>query len=128
MLSNQEVRELLSREMFMPDENEPGLGALEKALHIVLAASKARKKLKQAIRDKTVTGADKEARLDAAVEAGVLTAAERDLVQLAAETRDAIIQVDAFEFPGYPLRVVPAEPEATPSPTARPESTNVDAD
>ncbi|HJP03214.1 MAG TPA: acyl-CoA dehydrogenase [Planctomycetota bacterium] len=127
MLTNQEVRELLSREMFMPDENEPGLGALEKALHIVLAASEARKKLKQAIKDKTVTGADKEARLDAAVEAGVLTAAERDLVRLAAETRDAIIQVDAFEFPGYPLRVVRAEPEATPSPTARSGSTNVDA-
>ncbi|MDP6537969.1 MAG: acyl-CoA dehydrogenase [Planctomycetota bacterium] len=131
MLSNAQAREMLSRELFMPDEDEPGLGALEKALHIVLAASDARKKLKEGVRDKVVVGPTKQARLDAAVEVGVLTAAERDLIRLAAETRDEAIQVDAFEFPGYPLRVVP--PEAAPAEAApaasepEPESTGVDA-
>ncbi|MAF67633.1 MAG: acyl-CoA dehydrogenase [Planctomycetes bacterium] len=131
MLSNAEAREMLSRELFMPDEGRPGLAALEKALHIVMAASEARKKLKQGVRDKVVCGPSKEARLDAAVEVGVLTAAERDLIRLAAQTRDEAIQVDAFEFPGHPLRVVPAEAALTESAASAPEpeveSTGVDA-
>jgi len=98
LLDDGEARLHLTADVYVPPEDEPGLGALERALDLVVAAAEPRKKLKDAVRAGVLARGPESGLLDAAVEAGVLVAAERDLIRLAAEARDGAVAVDEFDF------------------------------
>jgi acyl-CoA dehydrogenase len=96
LLDGAESRSRLTREMFVPGRDDPGLGRLERALELTVAAEPLRAKLREAQRSKLLArGTDSEI-LDQAVAHDVLTPAERDLVREAIAARDDAIQVDDY--------------------------------
>jgi acyl-CoA dehydrogenase len=90
------ARESLTRDMYVPSHDEPGLGRLEKALALTLAAEPARKKLREAVKARTLPREDEESLARLAREKNVLDAREAELVLAAARARDEAIQVDDF--------------------------------
>lgn len=85
----------LTRHMYIPAHDEPGLGRLERALSLVLAARPLQARLKDAIRQGKVAPVpvvDLAARAEAA---GVLTGEEAGLWQQAVAARADAVSVDA---------------------------------
>jgi acyl-CoA dehydrogenase len=87
----------LTRGIFIPDEDEIGLGRLEAALDSAVEALKVETKIRDAIRAGRLDRLPGEMILGHAVAAGVITEAERGTVLAADEIRDEVIQVDAFD-------------------------------
>jgi len=103
MLDGHVGREHLSRDIYVPGPEDPALGRLEAALAKVVAAQPVEKKLHQAVKARRLARLPRLALADAGVEAGVITAAERDLVRAAFAAREDAVQVDAFD-PEHLLR------------------------
>jgi acyl-CoA dehydrogenase len=91
----------LSRDVYSPGPEEQGLGRLEVALAAVVEAQPVLARIKQAIRQKKLRKAAPVELLDAALEAGLIDAAERDLALRAEALRDEVIQVDAFDAASF---------------------------
>jgi acyl-CoA dehydrogenase len=108
LLDDREERRRLTRDIFIPAAEEPGLGHLEWALAKAAAAHAVEEKLKGAVRAGRLPRETGDALVHAAFEAGVLTAEERECLSEAAAAREESIRVDAF--PGGPV-----EPPARPS-------------
>jgi len=93
------TRDRLTAECFVPDdENEP-VGALERALAATLAAEPAEAKIRAAERTGRFAGDPRANVRDIAtlaVAAGVLDAAEQELIQRRNRLRDCVIRVDDF--------------------------------
>jgi acyl-CoA dehydrogenase len=96
VLGRGEQRLRHTSDMFTPPEDEPGLGALEKRLEIILDATEPQVRLRAARREGRIKSVAGNEGLQKAVELGVLNEAEADLVRAARKARDAAIQVDAF--------------------------------
>jgi acyl-CoA dehydrogenase len=90
------VRDRLSAGIFVPTEMDEPLGRLDDALRKVVAAEDVEKKVREALRNKTIAGRDEALALAAAVEAGVISAAEAELVISANDARREVIRVDDF--------------------------------
>jgi acyl-CoA dehydrogenase len=101
VLSDAEAREHLTADIFVPPPGEPGLGRLEAAYRLAIAAAPAEKKLKDAIRARKVKPLDGCALFDAGVEAGVISDAERRQLCEALKAREDVIQVDSFGAKEY---------------------------
>ncbi len=86
----------LTRDIFVPPPDEPGLGRLDAALDQALAALAVEAKIRDAIRAGILDKAPGDILLDAALEAGIITEDERRQVLEADEVRDEVIQVDSF--------------------------------
>lgn len=99
--TNMEVRDALTADIFIPGPDDPGLGALEHAFASTLAAAPARRKLDQARRDGKLAKDNVIAMMNVAVDAGILSQAERALIEEAEQLRDAIIQVSDFDEVTY---------------------------
>jgi acyl-CoA dehydrogenase len=100
ILDGGELRLALTSHLYVPPPDEPGLGKLEHALHLVLAARGARTKLKDAVRAGQLERADEPALAEAGVRAGVITERERQLVLAAETARAEAIAVDSFAREG----------------------------
>jgi len=101
LLDGNEARVRLTRDMYLPGANDPGLGRLERALALTIEAEPLRKKLRDAQKAKILArGAELEI-VDEAVAKNVLTASERDKVKVAFEARDDAIQVDDYAPEAY---------------------------
>ena len=96
MLNDAEARERLTADIFIPPPGEHGLGRLEAAYRLAVAAAPAEKKLKEAIRARKVKPLEGCPLFDAGVEAGVITDAERRQLCEAWKAREDVIQVDSF--------------------------------
>jgi acyl-CoA dehydrogenase len=96
MLDGGEARVALSRDIFVPGEDDPGLGRLERALKATVACEPLRKKLREAIKAKTLPRLEESELLALAVEKAVITAEESKKLREAAEMRWDAVQVDAF--------------------------------
>ena len=96
ILDGGEARVHLTPEIYIPDVDEPGLGALEGALAKVVAAQPVERKIKDAIRAGTLPKGRVRSRVDEALAAGVITADEVALVREAEAARWDAVQVDAF--------------------------------
>ncbi|HEX5031105.1 MAG TPA: acyl-CoA dehydrogenase [Candidatus Eisenbacteria bacterium] len=101
VLSDAEAREHLTADIFVPPPGEPGLGALEAAYRLAMAAAPAEKKLKDAIRARKLKPLDGCALFDAGVEAGLISDAERRQLCEALKAREDVVQVDAFGAKEY---------------------------
>ncbi len=97
LLDGGAARESLTRTMYVPPHTEIGLGHLERALALTVAAEPARKKLREAVKAKTLPRGSELVIHDAAVEKGVVSELERRQLVEAAQARDDVIQVDAFK-------------------------------
>ena len=96
LLEDRDGRLRLSRDIFTPPPDEPGLGRLESALDEAVAALAVETKLRDAVRTGRLERAPGDHLLAAGLAAGVITPAERDVVLRADRVRDEVIQVDAF--------------------------------
>ncbi|MCL4157801.1 UNVERIFIED_CONTAM: hypothetical protein GTU68_060282, partial [Idotea baltica] len=90
------ARESLTPHLYIPEPDELGLGALESNYAHVVAAKPAIKKIKDAMRAKTLPRGRVSGSVTAALEAGVITDADAALIRRADEAREDAIQVDAF--------------------------------
>ncbi len=84
----------LTPDMFVPGARELGLGRLEHALELVVAAQPVNARLRDAVRTGALVGGI--GLLDRAVAAGVITTAELHLIAEAEAAREDAVQVDAF--------------------------------
>ncbi len=96
LLEDREACQALTRDIYVPPANEPGLGMLDSALDHALPALAVERKIRDAVRAGLLDKAPGDMLLDRAVEAGIITTGERQDVLGADEVRDEVIQVDAF--------------------------------
>lgn len=108
MLNDESVREVLSRGIFIPKDPKEALGRLEQAYYKIKEAEPIEKKIKKAMRKKTIPKKPVFAVLDEAVKAGVITDAEMKVISEAEKLRYDAIQVDHFTeeeyLPGGPSK------------------------
>jgi len=104
LIDGEAAREHLTRGMYLPAHDEPGLGLLEAALEKIVKAHGASRKVQTALREKKLDKRPTETLLDRAVEAGVLTAPERSQIEEAERARASAIAVDAFPARAYAVR------------------------
>ena len=99
LLEDRETRAKLTGDIFMPGKEQAGLGRLEDAYEKAMAARDVERKLREAMKSGLVPapGKNGDGALSAAVEKGVLTAAEAQLVKAAQTARLDVIQVDSFD-------------------------------
>ncbi len=90
-----DARLRLTADIFVPDHHEVGLGRLEHALELTVAAEPLRARVRDARRTGALPHRAEAELLDDAVAARILSAHERDLVREAGEARDEAIRVDA---------------------------------
>ena len=96
LLDDREACQALTRDIYVPPANEPGLGMLDSALDHALPALAVERKIRDAVRAGLLDKAPGDMLLGRAVEAGIITTGERQNVFGADEVRDEVIQVDAF--------------------------------
>lgn len=94
-------RENLSSDIYVPAGNQPGLGALEAAMHKVIAARDARRKLDGLRAERKVQKGTVEQMVAQARKKRLLTAAEEKALLAAEVARDDVIQVNDFEPKAY---------------------------
>jgi acyl-CoA dehydrogenase len=97
LLDDREGRSRLSRDVFIPPAEEPGLGALEAALDRVVAAAPAEAKIRAAVRTRALPRRPEATLVDRALEAAVISDTERRLIDEGRAARTAAIQVDSFD-------------------------------
>ena len=97
MLDGDETRLRLTADIFIPDADEPGLGRLEAALHLVVGAKDANAKVKDAVRAGTLDKEPLATLIERAGAQGVINADELISLQAAEAARDDVIQVDQFD-------------------------------
>ena len=96
LLDDGEIRRRLTRDIFVPDASEDGLGRLEAALGLVVIARKAQRKIRDAVYRGALDAEPAATLTERALAGGVISADERERVDQAARARDAVIQVDSF--------------------------------
>ena len=86
--------------MYVPPQDEPGLGRLEAALRDAVAAHRVETKIRDAVRAGQLDKAPGDALLEAALASGIVLREEYEQVLQADRVRDEVIQVDAFPAGG----------------------------
>ena len=97
LLENRETRRALTRDIYIPPPDEPGLGRLEAALDRAVEALAVESKIRDAVRSGRLDRAPGDQLLENALAAGIITAADRQAVLAADELRAEVIKVDAFD-------------------------------
>ncbi len=94
LLGQSELREALSRDIFVGPADEPGLGHLDETVRLQAHSEEARKKLKEALKSGRVPRGPEV--LVHAVREGVLREEEAAAIRAADEARNEAIAVDSF--------------------------------
>jgi acyl-CoA dehydrogenase len=97
LLDDREERLRLTRDIYVPPPDDPGLGRLEAALDKVVAAAPAIQAIKTAVRSGRMERAPEETTFERALEAGVIDEAALKRIREAEKARDDAIQVDEFD-------------------------------
>jgi len=116
LLDGASARLRLTADMYIPANRELGLGRLEHALELAVAAHPVNAKLHDAVRAGILVERPGRIRLDEAVEAHVISEEERDLVDAAEAARDDAIQVDDYSPAAFRDHIAP--PLRSPIPAA----------
>jgi acyl-CoA dehydrogenase len=91
------ARQRLTREMYIPPAEEPGLGELEQAFELVIRAGPIESKLRHLVREGRLDRAPMSSLADHARDAGLITTTEHERVVAAEAARRRAIEVDAFD-------------------------------
>ncbi len=97
VLERMQARDYLTRDIFLPESSEDGLGRLEAALAKALPALAVETKVRDAVRAGKLDHAPGDLLLKNALESKVITEQEYELVLEADQVRNEVIQVDAFD-------------------------------
>lgn len=97
LLENRDARLALTRDIYIPPPDEPGLGRLEAALGRAVEALAVESKIRDAVRSGLLDRAPGDQLLENALAAGIITASDRQAVLAADEIRAEVIKVDAFD-------------------------------
>lgn len=108
MLNNQTVRDRLTHGMYLPTDPEEALGRLEQAYKAVKSAEAVEKKIKKAIKSKTLPKKRVRDLLDLALEKNVISKDEHGMIAHAEALRYDAIQVDEFTEEEYAPGHVPS--------------------
>src|SRR5690606_3436033 len=95
------LRDRLTTDIYVPPAGVTGLGKLEAAYQLALAAEAARRKIGKAAREKQITKDLPAHMAEQAREKGVISEQEYEQVQAAEAAMDDVIQVDFFEPDTY---------------------------
>jgi acyl-CoA dehydrogenase len=90
------TRDRLTADMYVPRDTSDPIGCLEQAMEAAIAAESVEAKLRVAEKGGGIAGATREALIQAAVAAGVLTAPEQAILVRATALRNEVIRVDDF--------------------------------
>ena len=101
MLDGNDMRLRLTRDIFVPEEIEEGLGRLEAALNAVSAARDAQKKTSKAIAGNLLEREPISTLAERALRQGFITADEAQSLNVAAKLQDTAIQSDSFAHREY---------------------------
>jgi len=107
------VRERLSEGMYVPKGEDPQ-AAIEAAFQLCKQAEAVAAKIKDAVRAKTLPRARPAALIPQAVEAGVITQEEAELVARSEAARSEAVAVDAFDLSDYMRTAIDDERGAGP--------------
>ncbi len=110
MMSPSETRDRLSAGIFYGSGPGHMTGLLERALPKAIAAEPIERKLAKAVKAGSVKALDPAAQLDEAVASGLVTAAERALLDEARAMTAEVIAVDDFDGAELAAAVVPKRP------------------
>ncbi len=121
ILEDREGRLRLTRDIYVPPAEEPGLGMLEAALDRCVEGLQAEKKIRVAIRAQKLDRHPAATLVERAVAAGVITDDEKKRIDEADSARDEAIQVDDFKpgqigFPLHPGGMVKADAKSNGKP------------
>ena len=97
LLEDRKARLTLTRGIYIPPPEEPGLGRLEAALDRAVEALSVEAKIRDAVRNGRLDRAPGDELLENALAAGIITAKDRQTVLAADELRGEVIKVDAFD-------------------------------
>lgn len=101
LLDDRLARGFLTRDIYLPAADEPGLGRLEAALGEAREALDVEKKIRAAVRAGRLERAPGDALAERALAEGIITAEEREQLHQADEARREAIQVDSFDAETY---------------------------
>ena len=101
LLDGDAMRLRLTPDIFIPDATEDGLGRLEAALHLVVAAKDANARVRDAVRAGALDREPRDTLFERAAAQGVIDAAGRQRLEAAEAARDDVIQVDQFDPETY---------------------------
>jgi acyl-CoA dehydrogenase len=101
MLDTGGMRHRLTRDIFIPDQGEDGLGQLEAAFKLIATAREAQKKTRNAVNQGRLTKEPVHSLTERAVGQGIINAEEGMQIKIAAKALDAVIQVDSFSAASY---------------------------
>ncbi len=101
ILSDSEQRLRHTEGIYMPDNDVEQLGLLEEAFRVIKHAEGIDKKVRAAVKAKTIEKAKGRALYDAALEKNVITSDEHAVLLRSEELRTAAIQVDDFSQEEY---------------------------
>ena len=97
LLEDRDARLALTRDIYIPPPDEPGLGRLEAALDRAVEALAVETTIRDAVRAGKLDKAPGDELLERAVAEGIISSAERQRVLDADEIRAEVIKVDAFD-------------------------------
>ncbi|MFQ5750190.1 MAG: acyl-CoA dehydrogenase domain-containing protein, partial [Planctomycetota bacterium] len=95
------ARDALTRGLFVPSDPEHPLGRLENAFRLCVEADGVARRIRKAVKAGTLPRNRPENLIEPALEAGILTPEEADLMRRAEAAREDAIQVDAFTLEEY---------------------------
>ena len=101
ILDGGETRTALSRDIYVPQDSDPALGRLERALRLTAECHTSRQRIHEAIKAKVLPRKEERELYDLAVEKSVITPGQAASLREAAEARWDAVQVDAFEPAAY---------------------------
>jgi acyl-CoA dehydrogenase len=101
LLDGDRRRERLTADIFVPHDDAPGLGLLERAAEAAVAARPAAARLRNALKAGTVDSEPADDQVERARKAGLISASEKSALELANSTRSRAIQVDWFDADTY---------------------------
>lgn len=101
LLDGDRRRERLTADIFVPQDDAPGLGLLERAAEAAIAARPAAAKLRKALKAGTLDRHPADNQVERALKLGIISPGEKTALELADSTRDRAIQVDWFDADTY---------------------------
>lgn len=107
-----DVRDRLTNGIFIPDEKDEALGRYEYAMHALKDAESVYKKLHVATKKKELPKTQPRFVIDEAVEKGIISSEEAEVVRKAEDARVDVVQVDEFTLDEY-LHETPKSPIKT---------------
>lgn len=96
-----DLRNSLTEGIFIPESKEEALGRYEHTLKLVTEANAVYLRIMKAIKAKKIPRGKPHLMIDKALEAGVISAEDADLVKRAEAARADAIQVDSFALEGF---------------------------